>query len=94
MASFDDMEQELDRQNDGKTADVYGVLGKEMEVDSDVNEDRNRERQLDASFEDWYRNIGYWVQQKNDLTRVPHDNVFDAMEDFDAEECETDGSEP
>lgn len=89
MASFDDIEQELEDRNNGKPVDVYGILGKEMEVDSDVNEDRNRELQLDASFEDWYRNIGYWVQQKNDLTQVPPSNVFDA-----AEEQGDEGDEP
>ena len=31
--------------------DVYGVLGKNMEVDSDVNEDPNRERLLDDAFD-------------------------------------------
>jgi hypothetical protein len=36
-------------------ADVYGVIGDEAEVDSDVNEDRNREQQLDESFQDWVR---------------------------------------
>jgi hypothetical protein len=30
--------------------DVYGVLKKEMEVDTDVNEDTNRERLLDESL--------------------------------------------
>ncbi|MBP1930553.1 hypothetical protein [Ammoniphilus resinae] len=33
--------------------DVYGVLGKKMEVDSDVNEDPNRERLLDEAFNDF-----------------------------------------
>ncbi len=31
--------------------DVYGILEQELEVDSDVNEDRFREKQLDASLE-------------------------------------------
>ncbi|CAH1232708.1 hypothetical protein PAECIP111891_07075 [Paenibacillus allorhizoplanae] len=62
-----------------------GVLGEEIEVDSDVNEDRNREQQLDASFQDWYRNIGYWVQQKEDMTQVPKANVFDAAAGMDEE---------
>ncbi|MBD0384439.1 hypothetical protein ICC18_30830 [Paenibacillus sp. WST5] len=62
-----------------------GILGKELEVDSDVNEDRNREQQLDASFQDWYRNIGYWVQQKEDMTQVPKASVFDAAADTDTE---------
>jgi hypothetical protein len=62
------------------------VLMEEIEVDSDVNEDRNREQQLDASFQDWYRNIGYWVQQKENMTNVPKANVFDAAADMDAEQ--------
>lgn len=71
--------------NDGKKKDIYGVLREETEVDSDVNEDRNREQQLDDSFQDWYRNIGYWVQQKEDMTQVPKSNVFDDSPDIDTE---------
>lgn len=55
MDTFNDTED----RKDGVYKDVYGVLRKETEVDSDVNEDRNREQQLDDSFQDWYRNIGY-----------------------------------
>jgi hypothetical protein len=62
-----------------------GGLGEIIEVDSDVNEDRNREQQLDASFQDWYRNIGYWVQQKEDMTQIPKANVFEAAADMDTE---------
>ena len=58
--------------------DDYGVLGNEMEVDSDVNEDRNREEQVDDSFEAWYGNINDQVKRKLDLTNVPQDNVFDS----------------
>ncbi|CAG7635742.1 hypothetical protein ACFQI7_06780 [Paenibacillus allorhizosphaerae] len=32
-----------------------------MEVDSDVNEDPGRERQLDASFEDWSQSAEFGV---------------------------------
>lgn len=70
---------------DGVNNDVYGVLREETEVDSDVNEDRNREQQLDDSFQDWYRNIGYWVQQKDDMTQVPKSNVFDNLPDIETE---------
>jgi hypothetical protein len=63
-----------------------GFLGEEIEVDSDVNEDRNREQQLDDSFQYWYRNVGYWVQQKEDITQVPQENVFDAAVEMDAEQ--------
>ncbi|MGO4271664.1 hypothetical protein AB4Z22_17765 [Paenibacillus sp. TAF58] len=65
-----------------------GSLREGIEVDSDVNEDRNREQQLDASFQYWYRNIGYWVQQKEALTQVPKRNVFDAAADMDDEQLE------
>jgi len=58
--------------------DDYGVLGNKIEFDSDVNEDRNREEQLDDSFEAWYENINYQVKQKLDLTSVPQDSVFDS----------------
>lgn len=63
-----------------------GFLNKDMEFDSDVNEDRGRELQLDASFEDWYRNIGYWVQQKEDMTQVPKSNVFDVAANMDTDQ--------
>lgn len=63
-----------------------GMLGQGMEVDSDVNEDRNRENLLDASFEAWYENIEHWVRQKNEMTRVPEESVFEAAEDMNAEE--------
>lgn len=80
MKAMDDNKQEFSR--------IVGigedeVLGEQLEVDSDVNEDRNRELQLDDSFEDWYRNIGYWVRQKEDITQVPKENVFDAIADKD-----------
>ena len=59
-------------------------LGEGLEVDSDVNDDPNRERQLDDSFQYWYRNVGYWVQQKEDMAQVPKENVFDAAADLDS----------
>jgi hypothetical protein len=58
--------------------DDYGLLGKESEVDSDMNEDRNREEQLDDSFEAWYEEIDDQVKQKLGLTNVPQDSVFDS----------------
>ncbi|HZG17501.1 MAG TPA: hypothetical protein VE710_21170 [Candidatus Bathyarchaeia archaeon] len=63
--------------------DDYGVFGNKIEVDSDVNEDRNREEQLDNSFEAWYGNIGDQVKQKLDLTNVPLANVFDSAASLD-----------
>lgn len=72
--------------NDRADEDYYAVLREELEVDSDVNEDRNREQQLlDDSFQDWYRNIGYLMQQKDDITQVPKANGFDAFPDIDDE---------
>lgn len=68
--------------------DDYGVLGKKIEVDSDVNEDRNREEQLDDSFEAWYGNINYQVKQRLDLTRVPQDSVFDSAIGMDEDPSE------
>ncbi|WP_238392490.1 hypothetical protein [Paenibacillus antri] len=50
----------------------------DFEVDSNVNEDRNREKQLDDSFDAWYENIGDQVKRKFDLTNVPQANVFDS----------------
>ncbi|KOP64974.1 hypothetical protein AMS62_06690 [Bacillus sp. FJAT-18019] len=58
--------------------DDYEVLGNKIEVDSDVNEDRDREEQLDDSFEAWYENINDQVKLKLDLTKVPQDSVFDS----------------
>ncbi|WP_152394270.1 hypothetical protein [Paenibacillus guangzhouensis] len=58
--------------------DNYGVLGNNIEVDSDVNEDRNREEQLDDSFKAWYGKINDQVKRKLDLTSVPQDSVFDS----------------
>jgi len=63
--------------------DEYGVLDNKIEVDSDVNEDRNREEQLDDSFEAWYGNIGDQVRKKLDLTNVPQASVFDSAVDTD-----------
>ncbi|MEK5641441.1 hypothetical protein BK138_13930 [Paenibacillus rhizosphaerae] len=81
MDTFND----ADDRKDWVNKDVYGVLRKEMEVDSDVNEDSNREQQLDDSFQDWYRNIGYWVQQKENMTQVPKANVFDDIPELETE---------
>ncbi|WP_309119330.1 hypothetical protein [Paenibacillus sp.] len=58
--------------------DVYGVNKRELEVDSDSNEDPNRENLLDDSFEAWYDNIKETAGRKLELTNVPKENVFDA----------------
>jgi len=48
------------------------------EVDSDVNEDWNRERQLDQSFEEWYAQMKKQILQQEKITRVPIENAFEA----------------
>ncbi|WP_373229860.1 hypothetical protein [Cohnella sp.] len=53
------------------------------EMDSDVNEDRNREWQLDQSFEEWYAQMEDQFQQQEGITRVPTQNVFEAAEQMD-----------
>lgn len=40
-------------QNHFNQDDVYGVLKQETEVDTDVNEDANRERLLDESIDNF-----------------------------------------
>lgn len=85
MGDFDMFERDKDARNDEDLSEAYADALNESDFDSDINEDRGRERLLDASFQDWYRNIGYWVQQKNDLTQVPHENVFDAAAGLDEE---------
>lgn len=48
------------RHNDritGEEEDVYGLFKKEMEVDSDVNEDQNREWLLDQSMNTFMKSM-------------------------------------
>lgn len=40
-----------EKQNSFDPKDTYGIFNSEMEVDTDVNEDKNRERLLDDSVE-------------------------------------------
>lgn len=44
-----------DKYNPFDTDDTYGVFKSGMEVDSDVNEDLNRERLLDDSIEEFIK---------------------------------------
>ncbi|MDF2717535.1 MAG: hypothetical protein K0R28_4460, partial [Paenibacillus sp.] len=46
MDAFDDIDVEL---KGGKDANLFGA----MEADSDVNDDGNREKELDESFGSW-----------------------------------------
>ena len=41
-----------------KEDDTYGILKQEMEVDTDVNEDPNRERLLDESVDSFLESKG------------------------------------
>ncbi|MCK9860992.1 hypothetical protein [Paenibacillus sp. ATY16] len=59
---------------------------KNIELDSDVNEDRGRELQLDASFEEWYRTIGHWEEQKLEMKQATESNVFDDAANMDREQ--------
>lgn len=62
------------------------LLNDRFEVDSDTNEDAKRELQLDASFQDFYRNIEFWVKQQEEITKVPKENVFDTAFNMDEDE--------
>jgi hypothetical protein len=66
--------------------DVYGLSKRELEVDSDINEDPNREDLLDDSFEAWYGNIKETVKRELELTNVPEENVFDTAVSLDEEQ--------
>lgn len=63
--------------------DYYGVLSDAKEVDSDVNEDDNREALLDDSVEAYLSSIEDGVRRKHELTNVPGNSVFDAAADMD-----------
>lgn len=52
-----------------------------IEVDSDVNEDADREVQLDESFEAWYRTMDQQIRQKDELTNIPAENVYESTEE-------------
>lgn len=43
--------------------DVYGILGDRLEVDSDVNEDQNREELLDTSFGEFMEEVNPEVKR-------------------------------
>lgn len=55
------------------------------EMDSDVNEDSNREQQLDESFEEWYAQMDNQIHLQEGITRVPNENAFEAAVEMDAE---------
>ncbi|MCP1308077.1 hypothetical protein [Paenibacillus tyrfis] len=61
-----------------KKADENAADIRSLEVDSDVNNDPNREALLDQSFQSFYENIKQQVRAKEDITNVPGESVFDA----------------
>ncbi|WP_281937451.1 hypothetical protein [Paenibacillus tyrfis] len=64
--------------DNNKTADGSAADIRSLEVDSDVNNDPNREALLDQSFQSFYENIKQQVRAKEDITNVPGESVFDA----------------
>ncbi|KEQ23169.1 hypothetical protein [Paenibacillus tyrfis] len=68
-----------------KTADEDAPDFRSLEVDSDVNNDPNREALLDQSFQSFYENIQQQVRAKEDITNVPGESVFDAAIGMDKE---------
>jgi hypothetical protein len=66
---MNNINRELAEENNEGDADFYGVTGETLEADSDVNEDRNRERQLDEAFQDWVDGSGLGDKMKDALTR-------------------------
>ncbi|MCP3775525.1 hypothetical protein NLX71_19830 [Paenibacillus sp. MZ04-78.2] len=68
-----------------KTADESAGDIRSLEVDSDVNDDPNREAQLDQSFQSFYENIKRQVRAKEEITNVPGESVFDAAVGMDEE---------
>lgn len=61
-------------------ADYYGVLSDAKEMDSDVNEDRGREKLLDDSLDRFLNGIEEQVRRKHDITNVPEDSAFEAAD--------------
>jgi hypothetical protein len=62
---------------------VQGEVKPMSEIDSDANQDRNREQQLDESFEAWYEQMENQIHQQEGITRVADRNVFEAADDMD-----------
>lgn len=62
--------------------DLYGTLNI-MEVDSDVNEDRNREALLDQSLDDFCESVERGIREKEAMTNVPAPSVFDVAVELD-----------
>ncbi|KPV55635.1 hypothetical protein QJ48_32230 [Paenibacillus sp. A3] len=71
--------------DNNKTADGSAADIRSLEVDSDVNDDPNREALLDQSFQSFYENIKRQVRAKEDITNVPGESVFDAAIGMDEE---------
>jgi hypothetical protein len=73
------IEQKRTNSIDGSD-DVYGVGSNPMEVDSDVHEDSNRESLLDASMETFNKSIRQQIMEKERITNVPKDSVFEGKQ--------------
>lgn len=68
MDAFDDIDMEPKGGENGKDANFYGVPHVMMEVDSDVNDDGNREKELDESF-------GSWVDDNDRISQTLKDTL-------------------
>jgi hypothetical protein len=64
MDAFEDIDMERKSGVNGKDANFFGV----MEVDSDVNDDGNREKELDESF-------GSWVNDNDRISKTLKDTL-------------------
>lgn len=69
MDAFEDIDMELKGGENGKDANFYGVPQVMMEVDSDVNDDGNREKELDESFGSWVNDNDRISQTLKDMLR-------------------------
>lgn len=74
------------RRDEEDFIDYYGVTSDMRELDSDVNEDANREALLDESLQQFYEQTKRQVRQKHELTNVPGPSVFDAAIGLDEED--------
>lgn len=50
------------------------------------DEEQKRNNENKEESDELYRNIESWVKQKEDMTQVPKENVFDAAVKMDAEQ--------
>jgi hypothetical protein len=74
MEGSEDINRELSEENQGDKADFYGIIQNTLEVDSDVNEDRNRELQLDDAFMDWLKTNGHIKKEIKDAVHLDEES--------------------